>query len=204
VNVVTCIPAATLASFKDVILIGCALTGAYVALKGLATWKEKLNWSHISELKRNILVELYRLENAIENLRTPKLTTTTYDSKSTETLTAQRYNSYANRYSEDWNEVMSHRNILRSYMPEVRATWDSKLIELIDELEPHLKKLHWAIHDQLEVRNVNTDKDTKNDLNKGRKQRSKIIFKQRSNDSFKEDIEKIISSVEEYLENKNK
>lgn len=176
--------------------------GAYVAWKGLELWKDKISWSHGNELKRNILVELYRLENSIEEIRTPKLTSIIIDGTSDIPRDVQSYNGFAKRYHDNWKTIMKHRNVLRSYMPEARTVWNKELQDIIDKLEPLLRELNWAIHEQLESRNPNTDQVTRRDLNKESRQRSEIIFHRRENDDFRDKINNLITTVEELLRGK--
>ena len=186
----------------------CAIIGTGVAVVGLNTWKKQLKWSHGSELKRNILIELHRLENSIESIRTPKLTQTIIDPNSNVDRNVQSYNSFAKRYKDEWSEIMEHRNALRSLLPEARATWGTGLRDILDNLENPLKTLNWAIYEQVESRNPNNDQETKSDLRKGSKERAEIIFRRHKNDTHRtsdvlaESIKEITKSVENYLESR--
>ena len=189
-----------LGRLKEIALITFGAVGSYVALKGLSVWKEERVWSHRSELKRNVLIELYKLEDAIDYLRRPKMTTTFIDRESDENRDTQLFKSFAKRYDDEWMKVLNHHNTLRAYLPEVRATWGKRLLDELDKLEPILQSLQWAVQNQVEARNPNTEEAIKADLHKEMNERSKIIFSRKDNDTFKKGITEVIEVVANYLE----
>jgi len=54
---------------KDVILAGAAIVGACVAIRGLSTWNRQLKGSTEYDLARRLLKLIYRLRDAINQVR---------------------------------------------------------------------------------------------------------------------------------------
>ena len=58
---------------KDILLGGAAITGAFIANKGLTTWKRQHKGNSEYELSRRILVTLYKYRDAIDGVRHPAI-----------------------------------------------------------------------------------------------------------------------------------
>ena len=67
----TCIEIFTI--IKDAAVTGAAITGAFVAFKGLGTWRRQLKGLSEYELSRRILVTLFKYRDAINGVRHPAM-----------------------------------------------------------------------------------------------------------------------------------
>lgn len=57
---------------KDVVLSIAAVTGAYIAIKGLGAWRGSLGGNR-NELSRRILIALFAYRDAIDGVRHPMM-----------------------------------------------------------------------------------------------------------------------------------
>ena len=117
---------------KDVLLGGAAITGAFIANKGLTTWKRQLSGNSEYELSRRILVTLYKYRDAINGVRNPfiwnyEMPTPPEDQLKKMTPLQVSFFGTQKAYEARWESVQIERRNLYVHLLEAEAIWVTAL-----------------------------------------------------------------------------
>ena len=129
---------------SDVAVGLAALVAAYVAWRGLKTWKEQLSGTTEYELARRVLRALYAHRDAISGVRHPFMSVeemTVHDDAGEMSREQVRHRGLAKAYQARWDRVVAARSELAAELLEAEVLWGVELgsrFRAIDALEREL------------------------------------------------------------------
>ena len=140
---------------KDIVLASAAITGAYVAVKGLGTWQRQLKGQSEYELSRRILVILFKYRDSLNSVRHPAMWA--YEMPSPPEDEAQKMNDEqvsfygtSKAYQARWDKVQEQRTKLYADLLESEAIWGKELKNLFQGIFDLEHELFNAIRNYLE------------------------------------------------------
>lgn len=150
----------TFSIVKDLILTAAAISGSFVAWRGLSTWNRQLKGQNEFTLVRNILVSIYKYRDAISDVRNPMMWAhemqLTSDERTAKNEDEIRYYESAKGFEARWKSVSEVRAYLYPSILEAEALWGNNLNDLFKPLFQLEKELLSAIKDHMQVlRNPN-------------------------------------------------
>ena len=168
---------------KDICLTFAALTGAYVACKGLSTWKHQLHGHSEYDLAKRILKLCFRYRDSIRGVRNPaiyeyEMALESENETQKETFGDKWHLGLQKAYETRWLKVQQVREELYPELLEAEALWEDKLSNLMASLFQLENKLFRAIQEELEVRNPQIENQEKAHLLEGtiRKERREVLY----------------------------
>jgi hypothetical protein len=125
-------------------LAGCLVAvatvlGVFIAAYGLKTWRNQVKGAAQFELARRLLLDVYRLRDAIEGVRHPLMLISEADGADTGVPWE------VSVYDKRWRRVMNVWTQLDVCIYECRILWNKEISELVQELRSHQKKLYLAV-----------------------------------------------------------
>lgn len=129
---------------SDVAVGMAAVVAAYVAWRGLKTWKEQLSGTTEYELARRVLRALYTHRNAINGVRHPFMSVEEMpepEDAGEMSREQVRHHGIAKAYQARWDRVMAARRELDAELLEAEVLWGAELgsrFKAIDALEREL------------------------------------------------------------------
>lgn len=128
-------------TFKEVVIIGAAIFGSWVAFEGLSTWKKQLKGKDEYELAKRTLNSLLGYKDAIEEVFL------IYDLKLspdiiTKDMKESYYSNITNDYKSKLSKAKANKIELQSNISESRIFWGTN----IDSLKEDLFGLERAIY----------------------------------------------------------
>ncbi len=203
----TCLQFVTLT--KDLILVVVALVGSVVAIMGLNTWRRQLRAQFHFELSRRILVDLFKYRDAINRVRHPAIMsyeTPSPPAEKAKDMTPEQISFYgiSAAYQARWDQVYVERSELRAGILEAEAVWGSQLKTLFKALSALEYELIRYIRLYLEIRNPDTDEETKEANIKLKKDSREILYDDLSEegDTYRKEFQAGIEKIEQYLKDK--
>lgn len=193
---------------KDAVIIGAAIVGVYVAIKGLGAWRQQLTGRSDYELSRRILGTLFRYRDAIAGARHPAMWAAEMPAPPEPELGNMsqdelRFYGVSKAYQSRWDKVSEQRTNLYADLLEAEAIWGDELKNIFQRAFDLEHELFTNIRHHVELMNPKTPEATKNAIQKIRKKRRDIMYGEISDDDeFKEDLTKVISEIEGYLKPK--
>ncbi len=194
---------------KDFIISAAAITGAFVAIRGLGTWQKQLKGHSEYDLSRRLLVSLFKYRNALYNVRHPAMFSyempTPPDSEAREMSPEQiQFYGTSNAYQARWVKVESERTNLYADLLEAKALWGDepeRQFKVIYDLE---HELYTCVRHYIILINPQTAEAKKNAILKSDEMRRDILYDDLSEDGdeFKKEFEAGIESIENYLKPK--
>lgn len=151
---------------KDVVVVVAPATGAWVAVKGLNTWRRQLKGQSDYNLAKDVLINLYKYRDALFFVRHPLMTGTELtlpegvnekELKYAEVNYLRTQTAYQNR----WDKVVEVRSKLLTNIVEIEALWGADLAELLKVIFEHEKELMFNISCYLRVINPSIHADDK-------------------------------------------
>jgi len=200
---------AILSVIKDIILVGVAITGAIVAVKGLGTWQRQLKGQSEYELSRRILVSLFKYRDGISGVRYPVMWAYEMPSPPVEdakSMSSQQISFYgtSKAYQVRWDKVQEQRTALYTDLLEAEAIWGNELNGLFKTIFELQHELFTRIQHHLELINPDTDEAMKEAVRKIDKENRDIMYDclKEEPDEYKSDLLDAIASIENYLKPK--
>lgn len=129
---------------SDVAVGMAAVVAAYVAWRGLKTWKEQLSGTTEYELARRVLRALYTHRNAINGVRHPFMSVEEMpepEDAGEMSREQVRHHGIAKAYQARWDRVMAARRELDAELLEAEVLWGAELgsrFKAVDVLEREL------------------------------------------------------------------
>ena len=191
---------------KDLVLIGSAVVGIYVAIRGLNTWNRQLRGTSEYDLARRILRGVYRHRDALKNVRNPAIWVNEQPDPPEEA--AKKMNSgqrhfygLAGAYQKRWDRVTEVRSELQAELLEAEVLWGKALIPLIDPIHKLERELFITVMNYITIINPETELDTKQAYIKIRKEKRDILYEISENDpdEYATELTAAIISIENYL-----
>jgi len=156
---------------KDIVLVGAAITGATVAVKGLGTWQRQLKGQSEYELSRRILVSLFKYRDAINGVRHPTMWSYEMPNPPEEdikTMSSEQIRFYgtSKAYQIRWDKVQEERTSLYADLLEAEAIWGTALNDHFKVVFDLQHELFTRIRHYLELLNPDTHEATKEAIRK--------------------------------------
>lgn len=194
---------------KDLVLIGAAITGAVVAVKGLGTWQRQLKGQSEYELSRRILVTLFKYRDAINGVRHPAMWANEMppppeDEAKNMNHEQIRFYGSSKGYQNRWDKVQSEKTSLYADILEAEVLWGIELKNLFKEIFNLEHELFTSIRHYIELINPQTSEASKDAITKIDKKRRDIMYDDLSDepDEYKQDLISSIEKIEKYLKPK--
>jgi len=185
-----------------------ATIGSFVALVGLSSWRRQLHGQSDHELARRILVALFKMRDAIQDVRNPALFSSEMPdppAEKRETMSAEqiRFFGTSQAYERRWEKVGRLQTELYADIVEAEALWGAESKGLLDAIYGLNTELRQNVVDYLTLQNPEVDERRKNVISNVRKHKRDILYSgpgmDSDNDQFAEDYEAAIRRVESYL-----
>lgn len=192
-----------LSIIKDIVIIGAAIVGAYVALAGLNTWRKQLRGKSEYELAKKVLRQIYEYRQALESVRfgffSPEemeraREESSEESGDREARTREQLTIYTHRI-EKVNDV---RVGLEGTLIEVEVLLSKDLPAKVRQLYRFEDELSGAIREHLDAIRTGTRPDDRERIHRtiiSRSNREEDDFYQR----FQSEIEDIEKDISPYL-----
>jgi hypothetical protein len=194
---------------KDVILASVGIMGAFVAVKGLNTWKRQLKGQSEYELARRILVSIFKYRDAILNVRHPamwayEMPSPSLDEEKDMTQEQLRFYGTSKAYQARWDKVQTERTSLYPDLLESEAIWGDELKKLFKELFKLESELFTCVQNYVTLINPDTDKSYKKAIMEIKSKRRDILYDDLSvnGDDYKKEFQSHIDKIEKYLKPK--
>lgn len=194
---------------KDLVILGAAITGAVVAVKGLSTWQQQLKGQSEYDLSRRILVTLFKYRDAINGVRHPAMWGHEMPSPPEEeakTMSYEKVRHYGTSkgYQARWDKVQEQRTALYADLLEAEAIWGSELQTLFKVVFDLEHELFTRIRHYLELINPDTHQGTKDAITKIDAEARDIMYDISGDepDEYKQDMLNAIEPIEAYLKPK--
>ncbi len=194
---------------KDVALVGAAITGAIVAVKGLSTWKKQLRGQSEYELSKSILVTLLRYRDAIDGVRNPGMWAAEMPyppAEQAEKMNAQEIQFYGRfeAYKARWERVQEQRTELYPNLLEAEAIWGKELKDLFGRIFSLEHELLIQVRHCLDLENPKTPEARREAIIKFDEKRREVLYDDLGEepDEFKSDVQSAIVEIEAYLKPK--
>ncbi|WNK67586.1 hypothetical protein RM156_03510 [Pantoea agglomerans] len=143
---------------KDVVVVAAPATGAWVAVKGLSTWRRQLKGQSDYNLAKDVLINIYKYRDALFFVRHPLITGAELklpegvDEKELK-YAEVNYLQTATAYENRWNKVVEVRSKLLTNIVEIEALWGADLAQQLKNIFVHEKDLMFNISCYLRVIN---------------------------------------------------
>ena len=197
------------ALLKDLVLSVAAITGAFVAVKGLGTWQRQLKGQSEYELSRRILVTVFKYRDAINGVRHPamwayEMPTPPEDEAIKMSREQIRFYGTSKAYQIRWEKVQAERTSLYADLLEAEAIWGIELKQLFKKVFDLEHELFTKIRHYIELINPDTQEASKEAIMKIDKKARDIMYDDLSKDpdEFKQDLISTIEQIEKYLKPK--
>lgn len=197
------------ASLKDLILVGAAIIGSVVAVKGLSTWRRQLRGQVEYDLARRMLRITFQYRDAIDGVRNPAMWTAEMPAPPEEkakTMSPAQVHFYGRfkAYEKRWERVRDARTLLYPELLEAEALWGN---EIRDRFAPLLKlenELFRRIQNQMELENPDVPREDKEAIRGLIDRKRDIIYDTLSDDDaykkeFNEQVDKIAATLKVHL-----
>lgn len=133
---------------SDVAVGMAAVVAAYVAWRGLKTWKEQLSGTSEYELARRVLRALYTHRNAINGVRHPFMSVEEMpepEDAGEMSREQVRHHGIAKAYQARWDRVMAARRELDAELLEAEVLWGAELGSRFKAIEALERELFVAV-----------------------------------------------------------
>jgi len=149
---------------EGLIKTGVLIFGACVAWSGLTTWKKQLKGSHEYALAKNILLQSYKYQEAMAQLRHPAVFTYEYPKFSNDQINDMRQNEKRYQemhyvYQKRWDNVIAIKPMLREAILESQVIWGEDLRKIYEKIFTLEFNIHNGMAGYLEA--IKNDDDTK-------------------------------------------
>lgn len=194
---------------KDIVLTLTAITGAFVAVKGLSTWKRQISGQAEYNLSKNLLVNLFKYRDVISSIRDPFMSGSERIPPSGEerkkmTDAQVRHHATSKAYEVRWNKLSEVRPEIYANMIEAEALWGDEITKLWENLIKKENDLLYAIQDFLEFTNPGIDRLDKEHLIANHRHIRRMVFEGGKDDPFKPEFDSRLDEMTAYIKKKIK
>lgn len=185
-------------NYKDLIVALSSLGTVIIACIGLNTWKKQLNAKASNKIARNILRDLYVIQNEIALVRTPLQTyneTRTAEQKieKSDELLGKTGQFEASIYRIRTQELRKACSDLYANLTEAEILWGKDFRDIVEPLFKLIEELYKNINGWIFQRSFTESEGIEYDPN--------IVFANSSEaDEFKRKVESAVQQVKEYIE----
>ena len=184
-------------------VLGTLLVGgvAFFAWKG---WKREIRGQTEYKLAIDLLTALYRFRDAIDSARSPlifaheviiedeDITNSSDDIK--------RFKGMTRAYQKRWEQVMKEQRKIYDNLQSAEVIWGEEVKNLFQNLFAHGVKLSLVVDEYLQFINPSLSGLTE----KLSKETNAILHKRNKEDKFGDELQRLITEIENYLKPKLK
>ncbi|NEG82923.1 hypothetical protein [Pantoea agglomerans] len=194
---------------KDIVLTLTAITGAYVALKGLSTWKRQISGQANYSLSKSLLVNLYKYRDIISSIRHPAMSGRELNQSAPDEIanmneSQARFHNTHKAYEARWKRISEIRPEIYANITEAEALWGVEIVNLWDDVTKKENDLLIALRDYLEYLNPDIDRSDKEYLRGEHRNVRRIVFEGGDDDPFKTDFDLKLNEITKYIKKKIK
>ena len=194
---------------KELILVGVAIFGAYVAHQGLGTWQRQLKGQSEYELSRRILINLFKYRDAINNARSSVMWANEMPSPPEEKAKEMDrdqiiFYGQEKAYEGRWKRILDQKSILCADLLEAEAIYGDELKKLFDKIFKLEYELLIQTRFHLKLLNPDTKEHIRESTTQALKNTREIIYCDLPYeiDEYQKDLLAAISEVEAYTKPK--
>ncbi len=194
-----------IATAKDLILAGAAITGSIVAVKGLSTWRRQLRGQAEYELAKRILKLTFQYRDAIYGVRNPfiwkyEMPDPPEEQAKNMSNDQKGFYSTSKAYDNRCNKVTEVRQALYPELLEAEVLWGKKIEEFFKVLFNLEKELYLYIRYFLKLKDPDILIDDKEPFKKIIRNKRDILYDSLSDDDqFRKDFSSGIEAIENLL-----
>lgn len=183
--------------------IGVGLV-AWVGFSGLATWRQQTKGTSDHDLARRLLIDLYRLRDAIGHVRNPLILASEGGPEERDaklSFPQISYRSTVRAYEQRFSVVDEVRRRLDTSLIESEAVWDTTVKKLFGRIFNLQHELFINIRTYLVTLNPDERDQRVEACTKILEKRREVMygFFDDSDDPFKADLDAALSKIEDYL-----
>lgn len=198
-----------LGGLKDVVLLGTAITGAVVAVKGLGTWKRQINGQSNYNLSKNLLISLFKYRDAIEMVRNPFMSSLEMplpplDERSGMNSDEIRFYGLFKAYEKRWDKVVGLQSEIYANLIEAEALWGDELSAMWKILRKKENQLLMQLQNYIQICNPKTPAHEKDRLQASQEKMHNTLYEGGENDLFKIQFEAELLKMTSYIKEKIK
>jgi hypothetical protein len=160
--------------------------GVFIAARGLKAWRVQLEGSAQFDLARRLLLEVYRLRDALEGVRSPMMHVG--EAAGADPEVPWEISAYERR----WQRVQDISAPLDACIHESQILWDDETQELMRELRRLIGKLSFVLN------TYSRSKHFPNDASLTQEQRD-ILYGGMDDDTFSIELQAIVTTFETYV-----
>jgi hypothetical protein len=158
-----CMVTEIVAILKDITLMACAIVGAYVARKGLATWKRQLDGNARYTNAKNLIITIYELRSGVASVRVPLMEFSPTENENDKKVA--EWKGLCEAYQKRWERVTAPQDKLNVLLLECAAIHGEDFLELErKQLQIFLNELYLEIRKHLDCRNPNRQASTHDNI----------------------------------------
>ena len=182
------------------LLVGvAAIFGAWVAWKG---WKREIRGQTEYKLAVDLLATTYRFRDAIDLARSRLISAHEMiieDEDSTNSSDdMQKFKEMTRAYEKRWKQAMKEQQTIYDNLQSAEVIWGEDVKNLFQDLFAHTTQLLWAIDEYLDSINPPLSEKLSKETND-------ILHKpHREEDKFGNEMQRLVTEIEDYLKPKLK
>lgn len=194
----------SLANFNSLASSAAYIVAAYIGIKGLSAWKAQLKGNQDYNLAKELMLSIYKYQEAMNNLRSPAIWTSEYPDLSNEELNMphnkKRFKEISFAYQKRWDRVGQIRPEIFEQTLEGQVIWGGEIRRLTEDLLNLEKNVMFALSNHLQVINPDCHDGSKD------KDDSKWMYdsKDDENDIYRKPFKEKLKAIEDYLKPKLK
>jgi hypothetical protein len=137
-----------LGNVRDIVLTGCALSGTFLAWRGVSAWRRELQGRTEYDLARRVLAGVYRVRDAIGRVRSPMMLTSEYADRAGRDPNSHTADpdDIAYAYQRRWTPLQDALTSLEVDLLEAEAIWHDELRECSKQLKSCVATLFASVH----------------------------------------------------------
>lgn len=191
---------------RNIALTLSAPFAAWIAWRGLNTWKNQTIWEQDTDHARKLLMALYRYRNAVYGVRHPAMyhSEMKVDDEEAKNIDAkdQRSAGIINAYAKRWSRVSDTKSELDAILMEATAVWGDDFQALMAPLYELENELFGYINLWLDA-NYRGETDLAKSYRDTLKSKRDILYDRLNDeDEFRADFKSALSGIEAYLRRK--
>lgn len=177
-----------LASFiVNIVLAVVAISGVIIAGLGLKTWRKQLKGTTEYELAKRLLLEVYRIRNAIGYVRNPFLRVTEADSKNKDVPWE------VSAYEKRWKELRKAIAKFDTASLEGEVIWGTEVLNLKKDLHKIINELYIVVESFIRSKQ---NPASRRELTE---KEERILYDVEDDDPYNKGLDAIIKKFEDYV-----
>lgn len=151
---------ATLVNLNSLASSFAYITAAYVGIKGLSAWKSQLKGNQDYSLAKELMLSIYKYQEAMNNVRSPAIWASEYPDFSQDELkisrSMKRFKEVSHAYQKRWDRVSELKPKIFEQILEGQVLWGIEIRSLVQDLLKLENNVMFAIGRHLSAINPDT------------------------------------------------